>query len=100
MMSNADVQAMFDQYGERVCAISLNNGKLLYIGYRGKGSTLLSDISFETVGGCDMMVVSKTDISSGRDVRYKNYITTEFIESVVVMDEEFADYRVDPLLLK
>ena len=100
MMSNSDLKQMIDTFGKRICGISLNNGKMVLIDYRGVGSTKLEDISFEKVGGCDMMVINKTDISSGRHLHYKNYIVTEFIESVIVMDEDSENYRVDPMLLK
>ena len=100
MVSNATMKKMFDDFGQRICGISLNNGKFIYVGYRGSTTIKLEDISFETVGGCDMIVINKTDISSGKPIKYKNYITTEFVESVIVMDEEFVDYRVDPVVLK
>ena len=100
MMSNSDVKQMIDTFGKRICGISLNNGKMLFLDYRGVGSTKLEEISFETIGGCDMMVISKTDISHGRHIHYKNYIVTEFIESVIVMDEDSENERVDPMLLK
>jgi len=99
-MTNSALQEMFDTFGKRICGIALNNNKLLLVDYRGKGSTKFEDISFETIGGCDMIVVQKTDISSGREVKYKNYIMTEFVESVMVMDEADALYRVDPMIMK
>lgn len=100
MMSNSDMKQMIDTFGKRICGISLNNGKMVLIDYRGVGSTKLEDISFETIGGCDTMVIAKTDISSGTPLHYKNYVVTEFIESVIVMDEDSEKYRVDPILLK
>ena len=100
MHSNESLKAMFDEFGERICAISLNNGKMMFLDYNGAGSTKLSDITFETRNGCDLMVVKKTDISSGRNIPYTDYITTEFVENVIVMDEGYEQYRVDPLVLK
>ena len=97
MYTNATMQAMVDQFGERICAICLNNNKKLYIGYTGKTSVQLSDISFETIGGCDMMKVKRKDLSSNTPISYVDYITTEFIENVLVMDEEYKDYRVMPM---
>lgn len=99
MFTNSDVKEMFDTYGERICAIGLNNGKRMLIGYNGSNSIQLSDISFETAGGCDVLAVKKIDNSSGRNVHYTTYITTEFIEFIIVMSEEDQNYRVDPLLL-
>ena len=98
MHSNASIQAMINKFGDRICAIILNNGKKLYIGYQGeKTSVQISNISFETMNGCDMMVVERTDISFTPHVTFKDYITTEFIEQVIVMDEDSRDYRVNPM---
>ena len=99
MFTNAGVQQMFTEYGDRICVIGLNNGKRMFVGYNGSNSIQLSDISFETIGGCDVMAVQKIDNSSGRNVHYTTYITTEFIEFISVMSEEDADYRIDPLLM-
>ena len=97
MYTNATMQAMIDQFGERICAICLNNGKKLYIGYTGQTSVQLSDISLETIGGCDLIKVKRIDISSITPVSFVDYITTEFIENVIVMDEKDKDYRVNPM---
>ena len=99
MFTNADVKKAFDTYKERVCVIGLNNGKRIFIGYNGRNSIQLSDISFEKMGNCDVLAIQKVDNSSGRDVHYTTYVTTEFIEFISVMSEEDADYRIDPLLM-
>lgn len=100
MHTNASIQAMFDKFGDRICGIGLNNGKYISIGYRGDVALQLSDISFETCGGVDMMVLNRTDISRNKPVKYQAYITTEFIESVNIMTEEFKDYRIDLKLVQ
>lgn len=100
MMNNAAMQEMFTTYGKRICAISLNNNKLLLIDYKGSKTAKFEDISFVTVGGVDMMAIKRTDISSGKDVHYTNYIVTEFVESVMIMDEDSEQYRIDPLIIK
>lgn len=98
--TNASVKQMFDKYGDRICTISLNNGKCLFIGYRGKGQVQLSDISFEKIGDVEVMVIKHVDISSGRDIEFTSYITTAFIEGIDVMSEKDKDYRIDPLRVK
>ena len=100
MMSNAVLQSMIEEFGDRISAISLNNGKMLFVNYSSKASVKLSDISFETRNGCDLMVVKRKDIGSGKEILHTNYIVTEFIENVIVMDEGYENYRVDPLLIK
>ena len=100
MWTNKGVKKLFDECGHRVCAISLNNGKTLLIDYNGPYSVKKEDISFDNIDGCDVMVIKHTDISSGKEVKYTSYITTEFIEGIDVMDPEFEDYRIDPLIIK
>lgn len=99
MFTNAVVKEMIKRYGERICGISLNNGKYMLIGYKGKGSVQLKDISFDTISGCDVMVINHVDISHGKHVEYQSFITTEFIEAVNVMTDEHKDYRIDPLIV-
>lgn len=96
-MTNAGVKSFFDKYPGRVCSIHLNNAKSMLIDYPGKYQTTSDDISYENIGGCDMLVVNHTDISSGREVHFKSYVVTEFIESLDVMEPEDAKYRLDPL---
>ena len=88
--------------GVQTCAlpisISLNNGKYLFIGY--KSSVQLSDITFETIGGCDVMKIHHTTKSHGKPIEFDNYLTTEFIEGIDVMDEKNPDVRLDPFTLK
>lgn len=98
MMTNAGVKELITKYGPRICAFCLNNGKVLRIGYNDNASCTIEEIEFETIGGCDMMVVPMTDIATGSNLKYKEHIVTEFLENIVIMDEEFEKYRIDPHL--
>ncbi len=97
--TNAAVKATFDKYGERVCFIGLNNGKRIFIGYNVEEGVKLKDISFETIGGVDVMKISHRSSKQQPYIEWENFITTEFIESIEIMKEEYADYRIDPLIL-
>lgn len=97
--TNAAVQEMFNKYGDRICVISLNNGKKMYIDYNLKEGVRRSDISFETVGGVDVMKVTHRSSKQTDYIEWENFITTEFIEEIGVMKEGYEDYRVDPLLM-
>ena len=99
MMTNAGMQELINKYGKRICSISLNNNKVLLLDYK-SGSAKVSDITFETVGGCDMMIVKRVENTHGVELHFTDYIVTEFIENVIIMDEGYEDYRVDPLILK
>lgn len=99
MWTNAAVKEMIDKYGHRICNMSLNNNKVLYIDYPGKDCVKLEDISFDNIGGVDVMVIQHNHSAYGKTITFKSYITTEFIEGINVMDEDYADYRIDPLRL-
>lgn len=97
MWTNKALKSFLDKNKGRVCSIHLNNGKVLMIDYPGKHTTKFEDIRFETVDGVDLMVVKHVDDSSGREVEFETYSTTEFIEGIDVMSEKDQMYRVDPL---
>lgn len=97
-MTNADLQSMIDLYGDRIFCINLNNMRCIYIGY--KDGISLSDITLETVGTTDMIVVSTKDPNPSNTVTYKVYHLTKEIQWIGVMDEGSSKYRVDPLLLR
>lgn len=99
LWTNAGIKGMFDKYGDRINSISLNNGKHLFIGY--KSSPRLSDISFETIGGTDVMVIKQKDISHGFPaIEFETVLTTEFIEAINILSEKDIDKRLDPLMLR
>lgn len=96
--TNAAVQEMFNKYKERICVISLNNGKKLYIDYNVKEGVRLEDISFDTIGGVDVMKVAHRSSKQTDYIEWENFITTEFIEEIEVMKEGYENYRVDVLM--
>ena len=100
MWTNKALKSMFDKYAGRINAIHLNNGKVIMIDYPGKYTTKSTDISFETVDGIDLIVIDHIDNSTGREVHFKSYSTTEFVEGVDILSEEDAQYRIDPLRFK
>ena len=98
MWTNKAVKKIFDDYGDRVNSISLNNGKYLFIGY--ESGIQLSDIELVTIEGVDNLKVHHKAQQGGNVIEWDNYITTEFIEGIDIMSEGFDEYRLDPLILK
>lgn len=98
--TNAALQQMINKNKERICYISLNNGKGLFIGYPGKYDIQMDDISLEVIGGIDTVKVHHKKNTMGKEIEWDSYFTTEFIEAIDVMTEEFGDYRIDPYVLK
>lgn len=97
--TNAALQAAFNKFGERICYIALNNGKRIFIGYNVKESVRLKDITLESIGGVDVMKIHHRSSKQSEYYEWDNYMTTEFIESVEVMGEDYEDLRIDPFLL-
>lgn len=101
MMNNAVLQNMINEYGDRIYAFALNNNKYLLIGYNSKSSPLLKDIELVTIEDVDFIKVHHKEISSTKPaVNYVEFIPTEHIEMVGIMDEDSANYRVDPLTFR
>ncbi len=96
--TNAGVKAMFDKYGDRINSIAFNNGRYLFIGY--ESSPKMKDISYETIGGNDVMKIHHRGYSGSNIVEWDNYMTTELIEGFDVLDEDYKDFRIDPIMLK
>lgn len=96
--TNAGVKSMFDKYGDRINSIAFNNGRYLFIGF--PSSPKRKDISFETIGGVDVIKIHHTQYSGSNIVEWDNFMTTEFIEGFDILDEPYKDFRIDPILLK
>lgn len=108
-MTNAGLQAAIAEYGERICCISLNNGKRLFLNYPStppnnkstQDCTIdIAQIQYKTFGDTDMFGFIHTDYSfGGVGVKFMIWHVTEFIEQLIVMEPEFSEYRVSPLHL-
>ena len=98
MWTNRAVQKMIDVYGERINSISLNNGKYILVGY--ESGIQLSDISLETIEGVDCIKIHHKQQSGGTVLEWDDFVTTEFIEGIDVLDEADQEYRIDPLRFK
>lgn len=101
-MTNAELQALIDEFGDRICVIFFDNSLKLLIGYPGQSPQHASDLILKTVGGVDLVGVrQKSTYTKDRaeGVTYVNYHRTECIQYVAIMDEGFADYRIDPYMI-
>lgn len=98
--TNADLKVAFDKFGDRICNIGLNNGKTIFIGYNVKEGVQLKDISLEKIGNVDVIKIKHRSSKQSHYYEWADYITTEFIESIDVMEDAYKDFRVDPLIIK
>lgn len=100
-LTNSDVKQIISEYGDRICFIQFNNSYKAFVGYKDSAIKSVDEIQFKTVGSCDMIGFPTKPIQFGIRGQYPTFISwrlTELIEDIVVMDEEWADYRPDPLL--
>lgn len=102
-LTNAEVQSMIAEYGERICYIQFNNNYRIHIGYRGGHIKSVHDIAFKTVGSTDM--IGFPHIGPGKkhmdatEPVYYSWRLTELIEDIIVMEEKYIDDRIDPFVL-
>lgn len=101
-MTNADLKAIIDKFGDRIRVIFFDNSLKLLIGYPGQDPQHATDLILETVGGVDMVGVRhKSTYTHDRDhgVTYVTYHLTQCIQYISIMDEGYEQYCVDPYML-
>lgn len=98
MMSNETLKGMVDKYGDRICSIIMNNESRLLIGYHSEGLKSAKDILYDNMGDCDLFGVPyMSPPGSSPRIKAVKWHPTEVVEQVVVMDEDYEDYRIDPM---
>ncbi len=100
MMTNASVQALITEFGDRICMLIFDNGPRVFIGYPSSAAKSVNDLKFETFGGTDYIGVPKeTNRPNERrkGVKFTIWHRTETLFSVITVDEGFDKYRLDPL---
>ena len=99
-MTNEELQAMIDEFGDRIAIIFFDNSLKLMIGYPGQNPQHASDLILKTVCGTDFVGVrQKSTYTQDRadGVTYVNYHKTECIQYIAVMDEGISETRrIDP----
>lgn len=109
-MTSAAMQAIFDEYGEKICAISLDNGRVIYIGYNQKDwsgkpipdgearGVTLKDIEFITYGDVEFMKITQKLQSQGMKVLEK--ISLHPLDNIQCIQICNTDgYLLDPLMI-
>ena len=99
-MTNAAVQAMIAEMGERICIIVFDNNSKAYIGYPSSNLHSVNDIKFANYGGVDMIGIPGNAgyAKPTRDgVTTTVWHATECIQAIATMDEGFEKYRIDPM---
>lgn len=99
-MTNAALQAMIAELGERICIIVFDNNSKVYIGYPSSTIKSVNELKFATYDGVDMIGIPKRLRDPKVDrlgVTTTIWHATECIQAIATMDEGFEKYRMDPM---
>lgn len=99
-MNNSALQALIDEFGDRICIIIFDNNSRAYVGYPSSTLKHVDEIKMRTFGGVDMVGISKKHsyaAAGGAEVYSTNWHPTECIQQVIIVDEGYERFLVDPL---
>lgn len=97
-MTSTDLKAVVSKYGNRICAISFDNGERVLFGYR--GTVNATDIKWETFGEREIFSVKQKGTSTRPEYTFQSFHDPEGIRHIYIIDEEFKDYRIDPVIFR
>lgn len=99
-MTNAAMQAMINELGERICIIVFDNNSKVYIGYPSSTIQSVNELKFANYGGVDMIGIPK-NVSDPKIARIgvtsTTWHTTACIQAIATLDEGYEKYRIDPM---
>lgn len=99
-MNNSAFKALVDEFGDRICIIIFDNNSRAYIGYPSSQIKHASEIELKNFGGVDMIGIPKKHsytMAGGPEVLSTNWHATECIQQVIIVDEGYEKFLVDPL---
>jgi len=99
-MTNEALQAMIDEFGERISIIIFDNNFKVYIGYPSSTIKSVNEIQFKKFGDTDMIGIPKKCSNPKMDrmgVSTTIWHPTECIQYIATLDEGFENFRIDPM---
>lgn len=102
-MTNAVVQEYIDTFGDRIFEFMFDNSYAVFVGYPSSKVLSVNDIILKNVAGTDMIgfrnyAPHTPDKRQG--ATFVVWHVTSCLQWIGVMDEDYADLRIDPLILK
>jgi len=97
-MTNAAMNALKDQFGNRIFSINLDNNRTVFIGYN--GSYTINDIEFTTFGTDEVVKIRNTMNFAGKILNYTTYHSSDNVQWIGIMSAETNDYRPNPIEFK
>ena len=100
-MTNAALQAIFDEMGDRISCIVFDNKVPVFIGYPSSPVKHVNELELKSFGGVDMVgVPTYPDPKLRRDgAMFTYWHPTEFLQIVVASDEAHPKALMDPYTL-
>lgn len=98
-MNNEGLQALIDEYGNRINIIIFDNDNKIFIGYKSSPIKDISELKLETKGGVDFVgvpLIPKDPKLQRKGMTGMAWHPTECVQSVITVDEGFEDYLWDP----
>lgn len=99
-MTNAALQAMIDELGERICILIFDNNVKVYIGYPSSTIKSINEIQLRTFGDTDMVGIPKKIGNPELDrlgVTTTMWHPTECLQVIATLDDGWDMYRIDPM---
>ena len=98
VFNNASVQAMIDEFGDRISCFIFDNKVPIFFGY---SSSLPSvhDLELRTMGDVEVIGVPmkpKDPVAARKGGMFMCYHPTSFLQVIYVADAEHPDLRMDP----
>lgn len=97
-MTNAAMNAMKTQFGDRMFAISLDNNRTVFVGY--EGYYTIDDIEFTTLGTDEVVKIHNKMTYNGTELHYTTYHSSDNVQWIGFMSEESNMYRPNPIEFK
>lgn len=98
-MTNKALQALIDEYGDRICIIVFDNDNKIFLGYKSSPLQHATDLKLETKGDVDFVgvpVIPRDPKLSRLGVTGIAWHPTDCIQAVFTISEEHESYRLDP----
>lgn len=97
--TNASIQEMIAEMGERMLLIAIDNQRKLIFGSTAHDEANIvnvGDLEFKTWGGVDYIGIPRADkVWGGKVVKYHSWFVTAYIQYIMTLD---VDPAVDPTM--
>lgn len=98
-MTNAGIQGLIDQAGNRMFAISYDNNVVELYGYTDL-PVITDRVELMAPAGEDLIVTHHTANCNGTTLGFRYFHNSECVQWIGIIDESTSKYNPDPLVIK